>query len=238
MNNAETAVWPPSYQIRVSQRAKHINIKLGRDSGLELVIPSHSSEQEGIDFMNSKRRWIEKHLPLLSTPTAPKIKTIPKQLTLPSLQQSWQIRCEPISHYRQIKLLHLPQELVLCGPSDNYERSIASLNNWLRIQAEKYFLLWMREISERCQLSFTQLNIRSQKTRWGSCNRDKSINLNMKLLFMPFRLVEYVIIHELCHTVHMNHSKRFWSLVKKHCPNHDACSDELRHGDSYLPDWV
>jgi len=232
MNNA----WPPTYQLRVSQRAKHVNIHLSPEKGLELIIPRNCSEQEGLAFLNSKRRWIEKHLPLLSS--RPKTKVIPQRVTLQSLQKSWEIRREFIPHYRQVKLLHLPQELVLCGVSNDYQRCIDGLNNWLRIQGEKYFLLWLREISNRCQLPFNQLNIRSQKTRWGSCNRDKNISLNIKLLFMPYRLVEYVMIHELCHTVHLNHSKRFWQLVKKHCPHHEQASIDLRQGDHYLPDWV
>jgi predicted metal-dependent hydrolase len=66
-----------------------------------------------------------------------------------------------------------------------------------------------------------KLSLRIMKTRWGSCSADgKRISLNLRLIAKPIELVEYVCIHECAHLVHHNHSKQFWSLVEKYCPNY------------------
>ena len=71
-------------------------------------------------------------------------------------------------------------------------------------------------------VSVAKLRITSGKTVWGSCNSNGEINLSWRLMLVPGELREYVIIHELCHRVHMNHGVRFWRLVEKHCPDYEA----------------
>ncbi|NLM60403.1 MAG: M48 family metallopeptidase [Clostridium sp.] len=64
-----------------------------------------------------------------------------------------------------------------------------------------------------------KVSIRDQKTRWGSCSCKGNISLNWKLIMAPLEVVDYVIIHELCHMKEMNHSKKFWNIVRGLCPN-------------------
>jgi Predicted metal-dependent hydrolase len=67
---------------------------------------------------------------------------------------------------------------------------------------------------------YNQIRIKSSKTRWGSCSSKKNINLNWALLMSPLNVLDYVVIHELCHLKEMNHSKKFWDLVKSYDPNY------------------
>lgn len=76
--------------------------------------------------------------------------------------------------------------------------------------------------------SYKKIFIRNQKTRWGSCSSSGNLNFNYKLAFLPERLRDYVIIHELCHLKEMNHSKRYWDLVEKVLPNYREPEGELR----------
>lgn len=73
-----------------------------------------------------------------------------------------------------------------------------------------------------------KISIKNQKTRWGSCSSLKNINLNWKLAFLPTDLCTYVIIHELCHLVHMNHSVKFWNCVEKYIPDYKLRIYRLR----------
>ncbi len=85
---------------------------------------------------------------------------------------------------------------------------------------------------------YKNLTFRGQKTVWGSCSSKKNINLNYKLLFLPARLVRYVLVHELCHIVHLDHSRRFWALVEQYEPDYARLKKELRHADHYMPEWI
>jgi hypothetical protein len=67
-----------------------------------------------------------------------------------------------------------------------------------------------------------------QKTRWASCSRHRTVSLNMKLLFLPPELVRYVFVHELCHTVHMNHSREFWRFLAVKEPRYKELDKQLR----------
>jgi predicted metal-dependent hydrolase len=77
---------------------------------------------------------------------------------------------------------------------------------------------------------FNKINIKNQKTRWGSCSRSGNLNFNFKILFLPEKLQDYIIVHELCHLKEFNHSGRFWSLVAKTFPQWPEIKKELRHG--------
>ena len=83
------------------------------------------------------------------------------------------------------------------------------------------------EISQRIGLGFAEVCICNSVRIWGSYNTSRKMKLNWKLILLPRRLVEYVIIHELCHSRHMNHSSKFWNLVEKYCPDYKKRKAEL-----------
>ncbi len=76
--------------------------------------------------------------------------------------------------------------------------------------------------------SWKKISIKNTKTRWGSCSKKGNINFNYKIALLPEGLVDYIIVHELCHLGQMNHSRKFWSLVAKTIPNHLQARRELR----------
>lgn len=78
------------------------------------------------------------------------------------------------------------------------------------------------------QYRYKNVVIKNQKTAWGSCSSNKNLNFNFRLIFLPDRLLDYVVVHELCHLKEMNHGPRFWALVGKQIPDYIEAKDELK----------
>lgn len=108
---------------------------------------------------------------------------------------------------------------IIKGETDNKKRCQKLINKMIKKEASRYLIPWLQKVSLTSSLPFNSVQIRLQSSLWGSCTRDHNISLNAKLLFAEPRLVQYVLVHELCHTKHLNHSKRFWNLVFKFDPD-------------------
>ena len=105
-------------------------------------------------------------------------------------------------------------------------------------RAKKILPSVLVDISRRYALNYNSCSIRSQRTIWGSCSHAGDISLNLKLLFCPVNLVEYVIVHELCHVKHHDHSPDFWLSVAACLPNYKQLIAELRKVEKIMPAWV
>jgi predicted metal-dependent hydrolase len=115
---------------------------------------------------------------------------------------------------------------------------LPALTGWLIQKARQHFSLWMHRLSVEKDLSFTGLSIRQQRTLWGSCTAAKRINLNYKLLFLPADLTEHILLHELCHTKHFNHSRAFWHLLETLDPDCHRHRQQLKTAHEFLPHWI
>ncbi len=205
------------YLLVRSSRAKHIRIKLSNTGTLSLILPKGISENFGHSFMLSKSEWVEKNLNKLSLSEKA---LIPKSLNFRLLNELWQVEYIRQSG-RQINLNEFSDfNLRISGDTSDIATLHAVINQWCKKKAKVVFTQMLEELAEEHGFHYNGLSIRAQKTRWGSCSSKKNINLNCKLLFMPREVVEYVMIHELCHTLEMNHSARFWNLVADCDPNY------------------
>ena len=86
----------------------------------------------------------------------------------------------------------------------------------LRIRAKLYLPTEIQRLAQQHGFQYKQIKIRKSKTRWGSCSSKGIINLSFYLMLLPSHLIEYVLLHELCHTRVMNHSAAFWALLDSH----------------------
>lgn len=99
----------------------------------------------------------------------------------------------------------------------------------LRKQAKAYLSRRIDFLAEKYDFKFQKLRFSHTGTRWGSCSSSGTISLNIALMNLPHHLIDYVIIHELCHTRQMNHSQKFWAEVEKYCPNYKKYVQEMKN---------
>lgn len=221
--------------IRPSGRAKYLRLKIDREGQVQVVLPKHYSVQQAEAFAVSKKAWIAKTLQSIQQhPVEPLC--LPHQLTLPLVNETWHI------HYQKTdeSCLRYSWDNANCqiqftGMVDNEPLVFECLDIWLKATGKRCLPELLEQVSSETGLDYNRVTIRKQKTRWGSCSSRKSINLNCKLLFFPERVVRYVMVHELCHTLEMNHSTRFWSLVEKHDPEYRSHEVILKQSHRYVP---
>ncbi len=230
--------WPPVYTVKENARAKYVRLKASLKGGLELTIPRRFNRNKIPAILEENRHWIEKQfIKIRSQLETSDQDILPTQIALLAIDQIWHI------HYIQsdtkLKIISRPhQELVLVGDIKNKTLSKKLLAAWVKNHAQQYLLTQLSEVSKETKLIYKKATIRGQESRWGSCSTEKAINLNYKLLFLPPHLVTHVMIHELCHTVYLNHSVAFWRLVASFDPNWKEHNRELRSTNKWMPGWV
>jgi predicted metal-dependent hydrolase len=224
----------PPYQVRINPRAKSVRLSITAAKGLVVTLPRYVSPTVIPQILVEKRDWIDKAFQNLAEHPPATPKTLPSELKLNAIGEKWQVVYKP-KESRSVSLtVHSSRVLVIEGKVTAHQASRTLLNKWVREKAEQVLPGWLEQISRQTGLSYQSVTIRDQKTRWGSCSSRKNINLNQKLLFLSPHLVEYIFIHELCHTVHMSHSNRFWGLVKTYLPDYEAKRDELRKAEKTI----
>lgn len=214
--------WPPNYLHRRSRRAKQIRLLFSAHHGLEIVTPLRFNDKDLNTILNKHRDWIETHW------REPLPKVLPDMLNLQAIHQQWQI------HYRigdklpvTLSNCSTTHQLTLQGPSKDISHWQPLLHQWLRRIGKYYLEKQLDQLVDITGWQYNKLSIRQQKTRWGSCTKQKNISLNYHLLFLPPHLMRYVLIHELAHTQQLNHTDKFWQLVEQYDPLYQHHRKEL-----------
>ena len=102
------------------------------------------------------------------------------------------------------------------------------LSTFFKQQLHNYLIEKLPIFASHCQVTPLSYKVRFYKTRWGSCNSRDELSFNYLLMLLPSWVIDYVIIHELCHLKHLNHGKLFWQLVEQHCPNYKSAITWLK----------
>jgi len=213
-----------SVAISISSRSKRIQIKIKNGNAI-LSIPHRKALHDGIAFLQSKQTWVKKKI---SQSQAKQY----KEGLLPYLNYTILLKntnVKSISTIVSKNTIQIGAPAYLRIESAEVQNAIKKgIDFALSIEAKKYLLQRTQELAELHCLTFENIKISKAKTRWGSCSSTNNINLSQSLMLLPKNLIDYVIIHELCHTVHKNHSKTFWQLVEQKMPAYKQAHSELK----------
>lgn len=226
----------PDYVVRVSPRAKRLQLRVKPCGQVEVVVPRGVALRHVPGFVAEHEAWLRQTLARLNLQHAAQ-PLLPESITLPAIAGEWQVSYHPGRRGRVIDHAAAPAaQLQVFGGDEQQQR--AALQQWLNQLARECLVPWLEEVSAEVGLPFAGATVRAQKGRWGSCSSRKQINLNRALMFMSPGAVRYLFIHELCHTIHMNHSARYWALVADHEPDHRRFEAELRRALASVPRWA
>lgn len=104
----------------------------------------------------------------------------------------------------------------------------------LKREAKAYLPRRLQYLAEKYGFNYEKVRYANQSGRWGSCSSSGTISLNIALMNLPLELIDYVLIHELCHTVHLHHQANFWSLVESHTPHYKQLRKQLKTHNPYI----
>jgi predicted metal-dependent hydrolase len=199
-------------------RSKRKTIALIIEENAEITVraPLKVSNKEITDFVSKHTGWIESKLVKVREKIADKAERDGKSILFRGrdLEIEYNLGTDYAVKIGESKLF-LDESL-----RGNEKANIALL---FKRNAKTYFVRRTVELARQFGFSPNSIRQSSARLKWGSCNyRKKSINLNWRLIMAPLEVSDYVIIHELCHLKHPNHSANFWSLVEKYCPDWKA----------------
>lgn len=238
MLNVAELPWPVVF--RRSTRCRYLRINLVEGQAVEVVYPSRSSKKEALQFLQSKLEWVARHQGSLPSSHNRSPLLMPSSICFPAIEQTWLVSTEAAlgrKHY-SIKQDDLQGHVVFSGPSDNFKELLNPLRRWLKQQAALELQPLFVALSRQYQLPFESVSWRFQKTRWGSCSDKKRISLNVKLLFLSFTEVRYIMLHELCHTKVMSHDRKFWNLLERYCSQAKQMDRELYKMSFSQQKWI
>ena len=163
---------------------------------------------------------------------------LPERINLPGVGRQFEVRYRRRRNSDAVRYRQLGSTVVLTGNVDNETACVKALRRWLSSVAKEEFGQRVLALSSLTGLPYSRIQVRAQKTCWGSHSSTGTISLNYCLMFLEPELVRYLLLHELCHARHMNHSKRFWRLVGRFDPNYRDHDQRLSTAWQQIPVWV
>ncbi|NOZ52389.1 MAG: M48 family metallopeptidase [Gammaproteobacteria bacterium] len=242
------------YTIRESKRAKKLQLSVSPIGKVEVIVPAGMDHRQIPVFVARHRTWIKQSLRRIHQQRSSVLDAVlPQQIVFSATQQQWQVSylMGSDNHMNELAGSNVTGvnagEAINPGLDDCYllqlsikneHYALSMLSDWLTEKARQILTPWMQDLSRETGLAFNSVAVRAQKTRWGSCSSKKSINLNRALLFLEPELVRYVLVHELCHTRHLNHSALYWALVEYYEPNYKTLDTALNKATYLIPRWA
>lgn len=213
-----------SYSVQKSQRARYARLKISPKDGLQIIIPA-GVEMNIEEFIRNNSSWILKHHSRIEQTKreTPRRSYKPDEL-FPFLGQERRLYIENKARGKLTTVM-LDNDAIRIRvgageKSGETDLIRAALESWYRAQAKAYIVARVAELAKQHDFEYEKVTIKGQSTRWGSCSSKRNLNFNWKLMMTPPAAIDYVIIHELCHLREMNHSKKFWKLVARYCPDY------------------
>ena len=228
----------PGFSVRESKRARRLSIKVFPRGKVEVIVPRRTRAKDVRDFVEANREWIDQSRAAFAKELPPEPFVLPNRIELPAIGRSFCIRYERRKDATSVRFRSRGDVVTLSGRTGDDKLCVAALKRWLASVAKKEFLPRLARLSTLTDNPFKSMHVRGQRTCWGSHSSSGTISINYCLLFLEPPLVRYLMIHELCHARHMNHSRRFWQRVGRFEPEYRRLDEALGASWKSIPAWL
>ena len=217
-------------------RARRLSVRVHRNARVEVVAPPRTSARRIAEFLDRHQSWIERQLARARELAVAAGPFPPPTLDLPALGERWQIHLAGGAGRLRIREL-TAGVLKVAGQGDQAALQ-GVLRRWLLRHAKPRVSVALSALVRSGDPGYRRLSLRCQRSRWGSCSVRGTISLNIAVLFQRPEVAQYLMIHELTHLGHPNHSARFWRAVEARCPGWRTLDRELTQGWRHVPPWL
>ncbi|HAH24017.1 MAG TPA: M48 family peptidase [Prolixibacteraceae bacterium] len=215
--------------LTINDRSRRIRLSVKSDGEIVVSMPRNAKVEDAIRFVESKTDWIVKQqskaqagLTLFAPESCFKTKFHQLAITKGNTDRVYnRVGNGVIQIFIPDKVNHeLPkvQEFI--------KNTLIDVMRW---EAKIYLPKRLKELAEKHGFRYQDVSIKNTKTRWGSCSFTNNINLNLHLMRVPEHLIDYVLLHELAHTVVKNHGEKFWLLLEQCYPNSRKADKEMNN---------
>ncbi len=222
------------YTIDYSRR-KTMSITVKPDGTIRVAAPKGTAAKTVQDWVASKSKWIAAKLAEVEVANCQ------------TVQRSYQtgeefsylgrpMRLELLYHTQPTRTMLRGREglIQITGPDCSPTAVKAALEAWYRWAAGRYIRARVGYFAAQVGRKPGRITIREQKTRWGSCSAQGNLNFNWRIMMAPPEITDYLVVHELCHLVHLDHSQQFWNLVASIIPDYKNHKNWLRQNGRQL----
>ena len=211
------------YQL-IKKSKKTLSLKIS-ENGLVVSAPLLMSEKKINQIVISKIKWIKKKLELIE-PQKNKL-FIKNRASFDLLGK--EIKITLLDGNNKIEWVDENNLKIFFKDQDDQKKLKTFFIKWLKEIALDYFSQRAYEISKLYAIPSNSILLSNAKSRWGTCNSKTEVRINWRLIQADPYVVDYVICHEFAHLTHMNHSRNFWNLVEKLCPNYKLAENYLKN---------
>ena len=218
-----------------TKRKKTISILI-KDGNVEVKAPFNLKQKEIDSFILKKEKWIKNKILFQKS-----IKKLPKKKFIDG--EVFKLLGKDLIlklNISDTKKTYIKNDYICLDLKNNTKNNKEKIKNELELFFRSFSERILKEKtlieSKKMNLKVKEIKVRSYKNRWGSCSSNGNISYNWKLIMAPEGIINYVIIHELCHLIHFNHSSDYWWEVSKEHPNYKESKEWLK-SNQYLFDW-
>lgn len=224
--------------VRESSRARRLSIKVFPRGRVEVVVPRRTRARDVQSFVDEHRDWIEKSRESFAKILPPEPFMLPNVVELPAIEQRFRVRYERRSGAKSVRYRCRDNVVVLSGRVNDDKACVKALKRWLASVAKSDVGPRLRTLATLTDNPYKAMHVRGQRTCWGSHSGTGTISINYCLLFLEPALLHYLLVHELCHSRHMNHSRRFWQRVARLEPDYRRLDKALSDAWTQIPAWL